>query len=529
MLKALFKKQFLELNTFYFQDKKTGALKTKRKVISTIVLYALLMLFLASAFAAMSLSFVPLLFSETPWLYYTLTGMTAILMGVLGSVFNTYAGMYHAKDNELLLSMPIPPSNILLVRIFGVALMALMYEAIVFIPAAVVRFIYAGVTFGGIISAILLFAAITVLVIVLTCFLGWIVALLAAKFKNKSFLTVAFALVFFAAYYYFFSQSYTIIESLMLNSEAVGETVRTWLYPFYLMGMGGEGDVLSLLLFVLLVTALFALTWFILSKTFVSITTKKEASAKKVYKEKTVKAVGADKALFRKELKRFTSSANYMLNTALGSFFMVAAAVLVLIYSDRISVFAPMLQSYGDYTPLIVVLVSLLCAAMNDITAPSVSLEGKSVWIAQSMPVEAKSVLEAKQKLHWVITMPPAVLLTAASAYAFRLDFSEAVFAELAVVVFIMLSSAAGLALNLKKPNLTWTNESIPVKQSMAALVIIFGGWAVAVAFAAAGYFLESKIGASSIIVIFAAIMVLCTRLINRWLGTKGAEIFEGL
>ncbi len=49
------------------------------------------------------------------WLYYALMGLLALAFGVFGSVFSTYAGLYQAKDNELLLSMPIPPRRILLV------------------------------------------------------------------------------------------------------------------------------------------------------------------------------------------------------------------------------------------------------------------------------------------------------------------------------------------------------------------------------------------------------------------------------
>ncbi len=529
MLKALFRKQFLELNTFYFQDKKTGQLRSKRKVISTVALYALLLLFLAAAFFAMCKGFAPLLHTGNAWLYYSLTGITAVLMGVLGSVFNTYAGMYHAKDNELLLSMPIPPSNILLVRLFGVALMALMYEAIVFIPAIAVRFMEGGVSVTGAVFSVLLFFVITVLIIVLTCFLGWIVALLASKFKNKSFLTVLFALVFFAAYYYFFSQSYSVIESLMLNSDAVGETVKTWLYPFYLMGMAGEGDVLSMLLFTLMAAALFGLTWFVLSKTFVKITTKKDASAKKVYKEKTVREASASKAFFRKEMRRFTSSANYMLNTALGSVFMLVAAVAILIYRDELFLLLLLLRDYEIFIPVLAAGIPILCAAMNDITAPSVSLEGKNIWIAQSLPVPTQTVLEAKIKVHWAITLPPAVLLSAAASYAFRLDFSTAVFVVLTVVLYVMFSASAGLALNLKKPNLTWTNEAVPVKQSMAALVMIFGGWAVAAVMGFGAYLLMDKLDGVTYIAIFAAVFLVAARLINRWINTKGVKIFEEL
>ena len=73
-------------------------------------------------------------------------GLLALFMGVFGSVFNTYASLYQAKDNDLLLSMPIPSGKILLVRLSGVYAMGLMYEVSVMIPTLVVWFMTAPVT-----------------------------------------------------------------------------------------------------------------------------------------------------------------------------------------------------------------------------------------------------------------------------------------------------------------------------------------------------------------------------------------------
>ena len=36
-----------------------------------------------------------------------LMGLLAVFLGAFGSVFNTYSGLYLAKDNDLLLSMPM--------------------------------------------------------------------------------------------------------------------------------------------------------------------------------------------------------------------------------------------------------------------------------------------------------------------------------------------------------------------------------------------------------------------------------------
>ena len=59
------------------------------------------------------------------WLYFALMGLLAVLLGAFGSVFNTYSGLYLAKDNDLLLSMPIPVNTLMASRLLSVYLMGL--------------------------------------------------------------------------------------------------------------------------------------------------------------------------------------------------------------------------------------------------------------------------------------------------------------------------------------------------------------------------------------------------------------------
>ena len=60
---------------------------------------------------------VPLCEMGLTWLYFAMAGTMALALSMLGSVFMTQAQLYDAKDNELLLSMPMPPKYILLTRI----------------------------------------------------------------------------------------------------------------------------------------------------------------------------------------------------------------------------------------------------------------------------------------------------------------------------------------------------------------------------------------------------------------------------
>ena len=41
-------------------------------------------------------------------IYVAVMSLIALMLGVFGSVFNTSAALYLPKDNDLLLSMPIP-------------------------------------------------------------------------------------------------------------------------------------------------------------------------------------------------------------------------------------------------------------------------------------------------------------------------------------------------------------------------------------------------------------------------------------
>lgn len=76
------------------------------------------------------------------WLYFAMAGLMALGIAILGSVFTTQNQLYDAKDNSLLLSMPIPPKYILLSRMLPLLAMNLLFTGLVIVPAAVVYAIY---------------------------------------------------------------------------------------------------------------------------------------------------------------------------------------------------------------------------------------------------------------------------------------------------------------------------------------------------------------------------------------------------
>ena len=153
------------------------------------------------------------------WLYFLLMIGISIFLGAFGSVFNTYSGLYLAKDNDLLLSLPIRVRTIMTARLMNVYLMGTMYAATALLPALIVYWIVAGITVARIICGLLLFLMVTVIVLLLSCILGWVVAKISLRLKNKSFVTVLVSLLFIGGYYFFYFKANDFIRDIIQNAE----------------------------------------------------------------------------------------------------------------------------------------------------------------------------------------------------------------------------------------------------------------------------------------------------------------------
>lgn len=218
MLKTLLKKQMAEIFRNYFYDPKKNKMRSKGATIAYIALYALLMVgFLGGIFALMAVGLCgPLVEGGMDWLYYLLMGLIAVFLGTFGGVFSTYSSLYLSKDNDLLLSMPIPVRCVMASRLLGVYLLGLMYAAVVIVPGVIVYWLTAPVTAGTIVGGVLMVLIVSVIVMVLSCLLGWVVARISLKLKNKSFITVILSLLFLAAYYFVYYKAQALITLLVV-------------------------------------------------------------------------------------------------------------------------------------------------------------------------------------------------------------------------------------------------------------------------------------------------------------------------
>lgn len=533
MINILIKRQMMENFSFFWHDKGKNKMRTGSALIGSVIQYILIFGFLAAIFTMLGIYLCPPLHAAgMDWLYFGIISLIGIVLGAFGSVFNTYATVYLPKDNEMLLAMPIRPSVLLVARLSGVYAMGLLYEVLAVLPALIVYYVMAKPGIATIVLSFFVMILLSVFILILSSVLGWAVALVASRLKRKSFVTVIVSLIFIAAYYYGYGKAAGMVESIVADPQVAGGKVKGAAYPFYMLGMASAGDPLSFLILLACILLLFLLVYKILAGTYHHILMTNKGVTKKVEKEqvekklKTAKVGNTASALFSKERRRFTGSPNYMLNCGLGIVFMLILAVTGLIKGGSLK---PLFVQMRDLACLISCAGVCLTAGMNTLTAPSVSLEGKNLWILQSYPVSPWKPLLAKLKLHLVVTWIPAMILTGCLLYLIRPGIEWSVLMVFAVTAYVVFMAEIGLVLNLKAPSLNWVNETVPIKQSLSVMVSLFGGWAL-IALAAVGYYLLSAVVTPLIwMAVMACVFATAALFACFWLKTRGAEIFQNL
>lgn len=534
MLKTLIKKQLLELFQTYYVNKKTGKARGKGGTVGFFVMLVALFAGLGFAFYSMSGGLgVYILGYDINWLYFALMGLLSIALGVFGSVFNTYASLYLPKDNEFLISLPIPGKTLLLSRVAGVYVTSLMYSAWVWIPACIAYWVLVPPTTLTIIFPILLTFVIALFVSVLSCLLGWVVAIIASKAKGKSFLTVFLSLFVMVAYYVVYFKVINSLNEIVEHLDELGSTVQSWLHYIFLLGKAADGDVVSMLI-VLAITAVLAfLCLKLLERNFMKVALASSGNTTKVKKMENFAQIAPQRALLRREFKHFTETSTWMLNCGLGILIMPLLAIAAMVKSASLQdVFGSLeaeMPAIYDAFPVIIFAGFCLVISLNAIEAVAVSAEGKSMWIVQTLPVDTWDIIRAKETMGNQLNLIPGIISVVVLCLAFRMEALFIVLITIATAGFIFMMTDLALVLDIKRANLNWTNIAALTKQSMPVMICLFGGWGICLAMGLGGIYLCTMVDAWLVLAGYIVIFAVVWALLHNWLKKRGAKLLAHL
>ena len=548
MIKALLKKQFLELFSVFFRGK-NGKKVAGGKAALYIVLYTLLILMVVgySTMFAIGLGATYFVNPDTAWAYFGMGAIAAVTIAIVGSVFMTYNSLYLAKDNEFLLSLPIQSWKLLFVRLFGVWFAGFAWESLVLLPFFVVFYAMAPglVTALGVVFQILLWIGLSFVILFLTAILGWLIAKVATHLgRYKTLVIIILFLAGFAGYMFLISQLEGGIMALFNDPEAISEGLGGFM-PAYAFGKACLGSPLHGIIFFIISVALFALVYWVLTITFNKILMTNNKGKAITSNKRQDKQKSVNSTLIKREFKHYFSNAMYILNSSLGYIFLPIVGILALVNHDaiQVAIHNMAVDGAGDgvspeaieamiktLLPIVIFFAVGFLGGSSVITAPSVSLEGKKISVLQAFPIHMKQVLWSKIEFHCLIALPFVIPSVIMAGIGLGLEVLDVIIVVILSAIMIFFFGVFGLACNLKYPMLNWTNENVALKQSMSVLFCVLVGVLAPIVFALLYFFVFINFLMPSIyLLVIAVLFGFVSWLILRWLNTKGAKKFQYL
>ncbi|NLW21608.1 MAG: hypothetical protein GXY84_09640 [Clostridiales bacterium] len=471
-------------------------------------------------------SFAPL---GLTWLYYALAGLSAFVFSFIGSVFLAQSTLFGARDNELLLSLPIPPGLILLSRTAALYLITLLIQALVLLPTMIVHLVAGQVDGTGLALFLLAGLLLPLPTLALSMLLGWGLALISSRLRRKNLVIILLSFLFLAAYLYGYSRLMGAMQTLIARGQEIALALRQVLPPAYHFGQAAAyGKLGSWLLFALACLLPFGLVMWLVAWRYLQVLTTQRGAPRVLYRGGGMKAGGLMKALVQKEARRFFASPVYLMNSAITLLLMLALPVWLLL--DRsILALLPQMGLEASWVGALMVLAQSALAGSVFISAPSISLEGKALWIIQSLPVKPIQALMAKALAHLFISLPPILLSGLGLTILLRLDLASALFLLVMPVLANAFTALLGVALNLRFPKLDWRSEMEPVKQSMSTFLTMTIGFVNIGALGALyAFWLRRHLAIQAYLLLCAAFLALLCLLLYRHLrGTAPGALLD--
>jgi len=488
MLRLLLKTRILALMDQISGGKKNKTAATAGK-LALVALGALIVLGLIGALLGMLLYplYDNLAKAGLAWLFFALTGAFACMISFMFTMFYAQGAIFEAKDNEMLLSMPIPPSAILGSRMWTLYFLNLLISATLMGTAGVIRLITGP---EGVLNVVIFVVCIPLLAFIsttLSCLFGWLVSLITRRMRRKALFSLLLSLCFLGLYFYFMFGLSDHIQAITAQSGNIADAFKTVLYPFYALGTAiTEANLIRLLLFAACCLVPFLLAYFILSKTFIRIVTTKVGARRLKYEARTLKESSPVWALAKKDLTHFFNSSTYMLNAGLGLVFALVLAIVTLVSGNALidgllKLYARM-EDVGPATPYIVAVILSLLAGMAAISGPSISVEGKNFWILESLPVETSQILRGKLLFHLVLALPVSLVSSVLFIPALKMDVQQTAIVIGMPLLAHIFCALSGLIVNVYTAKLDYPSEAKAIKSTSASLYPLLGTAALSLA-----------------------------------------------
>lgn len=454
----------------------------------------------------------------------------SILITLFTSIYKAPSYLFHLRDFDILTSLPIKDSTILVSKIVGMLYTNYFFSFFIMVIPAIAYHVQLGdyPLFGLVLF--LLFLTTPLLPITISTIISYVLGGISSKIKYKNLILIFGSMVLLIGYMVLMIKIQSSSTYFIENGSSIIRIIET-MYPpnYYFVDALKNCNIISLIIFSLYSLVPFAIFILIFSKGFRKINSRmKGIGSASTYSVEKIKSSSPIKALVNREFRRYFGTYSYIVNTSFSLVMLVvASAALILFGVDKVGDFLDV-EIIMNIIQLQTLFFILLILLLTCTTYCSISLEGENLWILKSNPIEEKDIFKSKIYMNTILNTPITVFSFILLAVYFKFDLVFSIISVVGIIAFTFLVAIIGLVANLMFPNLNWKNEVAVVKRSASMFVT----W-IAIAIYLGSFFIVGSFTNFNNVDLFILLAVLITVFIDlviwKWLKVKGSEIFRSL
>lgn len=495
---------------------------SRKKAIRNKVLFAFLMVYLVAAFTMYVMAIGTYMDMQGyARALVPLSISAGMLMTFVLSTLRAPAAFFGCKDFDMLMSMPISAFTVFMSKLALVYVKMLLYTLMFSLPCAISYGLLASPSplFYVLFFAAVLFAPLLPIAAGTLC--GFVLSRIAVGTRFKNAAMIALSCLFMVG----ILVGNFAFSSAMSNPDAmagsVGAIVKAaYLHPLakvFEMGTAGINPLYTLL-FAAANAAAAVLVGLTVGRNFLALNTRMNDRRRTAsYKGGGEKAVGALRALVGKESRYYFSQAGYVMNTAVGGVMLLIGAVALFFAGDSLMADLSLMGVNLERTVFCVFMLAVIfCTGMTMTAASSISLEGNNLWVLQTIPVPAATVLYAKVIFNILVAAPLALLALAIASFAVQLSAPYIIMLAVTIVASSAFTAFIGLFANLHNPKLDWVNPVSVYKQGTAVLITMLFMFATCIIFGIAVFVLPFS--ALAVAGVLNAVYIAACALLALWM-----------
>ncbi len=435
---------------------------------------------------------------------YGILGMTDLIPGIAMAVssivalfftiFKANGDLFGYQDYELILSLPIPINTVVSSRLINMYFWNTFITVLVMVPMAVVYGFFAKPSIIGFFAWFVGIILTCLIPTVIAAFFGAIITAIASKFRYasavSSILGIGFVVALMILPMWVSAGGAGMDKIVNPNNGKVDIAGISNLVPEISNGINNiyppvkffsdavvDSKLLSLLLFAGISILLYGAFVLLLSVDYRKINTGLTShSTKGNYKLDKLQQSSMLSALYKKTIMRILKSSVCATNLLISSIMAILLSLTSLIIgpekvlgglnlSDNLSV----VGSAGYY-----VLAAII--SMTNTAAVSLALEGKNIWIIQSLPIPPKILYDSYILTNLSFTVPTSILCGILVSISLETSFVGTVLMICTPLFFSLFVAVVGVCIGNRMAYFDWREEGQLVKQSMMSILGMLGG-----------------------------------------------------